>query len=82
MTIKTLAAKGVSRRAIGWQLGLSEGTVRYHLRRQAAGAEDGRARQPRSAILDRLLHNAHIMNIKGRTYRLRDLENALASRKG
>lgn len=31
-----------------------------------------------AAILDRLLHHAHVLNIKGRSYRLRDLENALA----
>ena len=47
MTIKTLAAKGVAKRAIARQLSLSEGTVRYHLRRQAYGAVDGRARQVR-----------------------------------
>lgn len=31
-----------------------------------------------TAILDRLLHHAHVLNIKGRSYRLRDLEQALA----
>jgi DNA replication protein DnaC len=30
-----------------------------------------------AAILDRLLHRAHVLNIKGRSYRLRDLEDAL-----
>jgi len=35
-----------------------------------------------TAILDRLLHNAHVINIKGRSYRLRDLENALGKREG
>lgn len=30
-----------------------------------------------TAILDRLLHRAHVLNIKGRSYRLRDLEEAL-----
>ncbi len=30
-----------------------------------------------AAILDRLLHHAHVFNIKGRSYRLRDLEHAL-----
>src|SRR6185295_4566966 len=49
VTIKTLAAKGVPNRAIARQLSLSEGTVRYHLRRQACGAIDGRARQGRRA---------------------------------
>jgi DNA replication protein DnaC len=30
-----------------------------------------------AAILDRLLHRSHVLNIKGRSYRLRDLEEAL-----
>jgi DNA replication protein DnaC len=30
-----------------------------------------------TAILDRLLHKAHVLNIKGRSYRLRDLEQSL-----
>lgn len=49
MTIKTLAAKGQSKRAIARQLDLCEGTVRYHLRRMAEGARDGRSRQPHAA---------------------------------
>jgi DNA replication protein DnaC len=32
------------------------------------------------AILDRLLHKAHVINIKGRSYRLRDLEQMLGAR--
>lgn len=32
------------------------------------------------AILDRLLHHSHVINIKGRSYRLRDLEQALSLR--
>ena len=32
---------------------------------------------PLEAILDRLLHRSHVLNIKGRSYRLRDLEDAL-----
>ena len=31
-----------------------------------------------TALLDRLLHHCHVLNIKGRSYRLRDLERALA----
>ena len=30
-----------------------------------------------TAILDRLLHRSHVLNIKGRSYRLRELEDAL-----
>jgi DNA replication protein DnaC len=32
-----------------------------------------------TAILDRLLHKAHVLNIKGRSYRLRDLEQTLGT---
>lgn len=35
-----------------------------------------------TAILDRLLHKAHVINIKGRSYRLRDLENLLDNARG
>jgi DNA replication protein DnaC len=31
----------------------------------------------RTEPADRLLHRAHVLNIKGRSYRLRDLEDAL-----
>lgn len=30
-----------------------------------------------AALLDRLLHRCHVLNIKGRSYRLRDLEKLL-----
>jgi len=33
-----------------------------------------------TAILDRLLHRSHVIDIKGRSYRLRDLEKAVTSR--
>lgn len=49
MTIKHLAARGQSRRRIAQMLGICEGTVRYHLRRQAAGARDGRSLRPQLA---------------------------------
>jgi transposase len=45
VTIRVLAEKGRSHCEIGRTLGVSEGTVRYHLRRAAAGAEDGRRGQ-------------------------------------
>ena len=34
-----------------------------------------------TAILDRLLHRSHVINISGRSYRLRDLERMVAERK-
>lgn len=34
-----------------------------------------------TAILDRLLHKAHALNIKGRSYRLRDLEQSLGGQR-
>jgi hypothetical protein len=49
MTIKTLARRGTPNRAIARQLGISEGNVRYHLKRIAADATDGRARQRHKA---------------------------------
>jgi len=60
MTIQSLAHHGQANRAVTRMLGVSEGTVRYHRRRQASGAIDGRARQPsqaaayHTAILDHL----------------------------
>ena len=30
-----------------------------------------------TALLDRLLHHCHVINIKGRSYRLRELEKVL-----
>lgn len=45
VTLQTLGQKGQSGRAIARQLDVTEGTVRYHRRRQAADASDGRKKQ-------------------------------------
>jgi transposase len=42
VTIQVLSKKGVASRAVARQLGVTEGAVRYRLRRQASGATDGR----------------------------------------
>jgi transposase len=49
MTIKTLQERGSTKSWIARTLGVTEGAVRYHLRRQAAGAEDGRTGKPHLA---------------------------------
>ncbi len=49
MTIQHLTQRGVSRAQIARTLCVSEGSVRYHLRRQESGTTDGRKRQPFSA---------------------------------
>lgn len=43
VTIQVLAEKGENHCQIARRMGVSEGTVRYHLRRAAEGARDGRA---------------------------------------
>ncbi|WP_376692341.1 winged helix-turn-helix transcriptional regulator [Wenzhouxiangella sp. EGI_FJ10409] len=40
MTIKTLARKGVPKRDIARQLNMSEGNIRYHLRRIESENQD------------------------------------------
>jgi transposase len=49
VTIRVLAEKGQSNCQIARQLGVVEGTVRYHLRRAQEGAEDGRRDKPERA---------------------------------
>jgi len=46
VTIRVLAEKGQNHCEIARALGVTEGTVRYHLRRAADGAEDGRRLKP------------------------------------
>ena len=45
VTLQVLKSKGQSNRAIARQLGVAESAVRYHLRRQAARAKDGRKKR-------------------------------------
>ena len=45
VTIRVLAGKGQNHCEIGRVVGVSEGTVRYHLRRAAEGAVDGRSQR-------------------------------------
>ena len=49
MAIRCLADRGQSRRQIARTLGVTEGAVRYHLKRMEEGAVDGRSRQKQLA---------------------------------
>ena len=66
-------------------------SYRYGARERADHDEQGDPRLARdpgrgevlaTAILDRLLHRSHVLNIKGRSYRLRDLERAVTQAGG
>ena len=45
VTIRVLSERGRSQSSIARELGVTEGAVRYHLRRMASGAVDGRKRK-------------------------------------
>ena len=44
VALKVLKEKGQANTATAEVLGVTEGAIRYHLRRQAAGAQDGRVK--------------------------------------
>ena len=76
MTIQVLRERGCSNREIARKLGIDEKAVRYrvgktHLAIGVLAGDEVLA----TAILDRLLHRSHVLNISGRSYRLRELEN-------
>lgn len=58
MTIETLARRQVAQREIARLLGVTEGTVRYQMRRMRSGAVDGRSGQPMRAdtVADAIAH--------------------------
>ena len=49
VTLRVLGEKGLRKTEIAEALGVSEGTVRYHLKRAAQGARDGRGNKERLA---------------------------------
>ena len=49
MTIKALSARGATRSEVARLPGVTEGAVRYHLRRMASATADGRSRQKPAA---------------------------------
>jgi transposase len=75
VTIGVLSEKGSNHCQIGRALGVSEGTVRYHLRRAAAGATDGRRAKPfRAEALRAVIAHWHEAQAEGRRpMNIRDL---------
>jgi transposase len=62
VTLITLSEKGQPNAQIARTLGVTEGAVRYHLRRAAAGATDGRRGKPHKAdplahVIDHWVHD-------------------------
>src|SRR5262249_51519649 len=51
VTIAVLDEKGTPKREIARTLGVTEGLVRYHLRRRASGVGDGRKAKPFQAAV-------------------------------
>lgn len=84
VTIRVLAEKGQNHCEIARTLGVTEGTVRYHLRRAAKGGEDGRADKPfqaesMAAVVD-AWHEAHAD--RERPVNVRDLHQHLVAEYG
>ncbi len=77
MTVKVLDQRGVSHCAIARTLGVTEGAIRYHLRRQAAGAIDGRSRQRHRAAVWKEAIEAFVLAREGRALNLAELHEWL-----
>jgi transposase len=79
MTLKVLDQKGVSHCQIARTMGVTEGTVRYHLARQSAGAVDGRSRQIHRAAPWREAILTFVDGRQGRALNLAELHDWLAA---
>jgi hypothetical protein len=72
VTLSTLKQKGQSNAQIARTLGVTEGTIRYRLRRDAAGTEDGRQNKPHRAdplarVIDHFVQDHHVRQGDGHT---------------
>jgi transposase len=84
VTIRVLTEKNAPARAIARQLGITEGAVRYHQRRQRSGAVDGRSGKPyvaemHAAVIDEW---AERLGGDGRPVNARDLYEYLVETHG
>jgi len=83
VTIQVLAKKGQSKTAIARTLGVTEGTVRYHLRRAADQASDGRkdksfVADPLAAVIAEWMRAHH--EVSRRPANLKELHEHLVER--
>ena len=91
MSVNLLTERDVSNRSAACLPGVSEGCEHYHRRRRTAGATDvittnkgvealheslASDEIPATAILDRLLHHATTLNIRGEGFRLKEKRKA------
>lgn len=87
VAINVLHEKGVSNCEIGRKVGVTESTVRYHIRRQATGAEDGRRDKAFRAdilkgVIDAWLTSREKPDAEGRPANLCELHDFLVREHG
>ena len=82
MTIQELSGRGWSNSSIAETLEVTEGTVRYHLRRQKTGATDGRSEQEHLACSCSESISAWLESHKGSALNLAALHAYLVSEHG
>lgn len=75
VTLRVLKDKGQKKTAIAATLGVTEGTVRYHLKRAASRSVDGRSNKPRKAdeVSDAIAHWFEHHTDKRRPVNVQDL---------
>lgn len=81
VTLRVLSEKGESHSQVARVLGITEGAVRYHLRRVEAGAEDGRRAKPfkAEAVADVIATWFEGQENRKRPVNVRDLHEHLVS---
>ena len=68
MLLKHYLERGVSKTELSWRFGVSRRTIHEWIE---TGQLD-RDLEGGAALIDRLLHHCHIVNIRGNSYRMRE----------
>lgn len=69
LSVRALHEEGVPKKTIARRLGIDRRTVRKYINRIERGAADPVIA---SAVLDRLVHHAHLVPIVGESFRMKD----------